>query len=260
MRQAIRLSVICLGIIGIRLPARKNPFQELPLTTTWEDPLHAQPYHYRERRQTMNELASIVERLKALRLSGMAEAISDIIKLPVRMRPSLKMALSKMPETETRCRDDSRTARLLKASKLRYQVLVEDITCSTTRNFTREQLTSIADCGFVRRGENPLIAGLTGCGKSYLACALGHQACTLGLKTLYLNMNRFVDVLKQSRLDGTFSRTLSRLDKWYDYIAEATLADAIMDRLVNSSHHVSLEGPSLRKRKTNKLNSERDAS
>lgn len=39
------------------------------------------------------------------------------------------------------------------------------------------------------------------------------------------------------------------LDKWYDYIAEATLADAIMDRLVNSSHHVNLEGPSLRKKK-----------
>lgn len=242
----------------------------------------------------MNEFASIVDRLKALKLSGMAEAVSDIIKLPIQMRPSLEMALSKMLETEIRCRDDSRTARLLKASRLRYQVLVEDITCSTTRNFTREQLSFIADCGFVRRGENLLITGLTGCGKSYLACALGHQACTLGLKTLYLNMNRFVDVLKQSRLDGTFSQMLLRLDKndlivlddfglqkmdsdtrialltlleeryekksmiimsqlpldkWYDYIAEATLADAIMDRLINSSHHVNLEGPSLRKRR-----------
>lgn len=242
----------------------------------------------------MNELTSIVDRLKALKLSGMAEAVSDLIKLPVQMRPSLEMALSKMLETETRYRDDSRTARLLKASKLRYRVLIEDITCSTTRNFTHEQLTSIADCSFVRRGENLLITGLTGCGKSYIACALGYQACTLGLKTLYLNMNRFVDALKQSRLDGTFSQMLSRLDKndlivlddfglqkmdsdtrialltlleeryekksmiiisqlpldkWYDYIAEATLADAIMDRLINSSHHVNLEGPSLRKRK-----------
>lgn len=242
----------------------------------------------------MNKLASIADRLKALKLNGMAEAFSDIIKLPVQMRPSLEMALSKMLETEVRHRDDSRTARLLKASKLRYQVLVEDINCSTARNFTREQLTFIADCGFVRRGENLLITGLTGCGKSYLACALGYQACTLGLKTLYLNMNRFVDALKQSRLDGTFSQMLSRLDKndlivlddfglqkmdsdtrialltlleeryekksmiiisqltldkWYDYIAEATLADAIMDRLVSSSHHINLEGPSLRKRK-----------
>jgi len=242
----------------------------------------------------MNELTTIANRLKALKLNGMAEAVGDIMKLSIQMRLSLEMALSKMLETETRHRDDSRTARLLKASKLRYQVLVEDIICSTARNLTHEQLTSIADCGFIRRGENLLITGLTGCGKSYLACALGYQACTLGLKTLYLHMNRFVDVLKQSRLDGTFSQMLSRidkndliilddfglqkmdsdtrialltlreeryekrsmiissqlsLDKWYDYIAEATLADAIMDRLVNSSHHVNLEGPSLRKKK-----------
>jgi DNA replication protein DnaC len=242
----------------------------------------------------MNELATIANRLKFLKLNGMAEAVSDLMRLSLQMRPSLEMALSKMVEAETRHRDDSRTARLLKASKLRYRVLIEDISCSTARNLTHEQLTSIADCGFVRRGENLLITGLTGCGKSYLACALGHQACTLGIKTLYLNMNRFVDVLKQSRLDGTFSQMLSRLDKndlimlddfglqkmdgdtrialltlleeryekrsliiisqlpldkWYDYIAEATLADAIMDRLVNSSHHVSLEGPSLRKKK-----------
>lgn len=242
----------------------------------------------------MNELKIITEGLKSLRLNGMAEAVNDILKLPIQMRPNLELALSKIIETEIRSRDDSRTARLLKASKLRYQVIIDDITCSTARNLTQEQLGSIADCGFVRRGENLLITGLTGCGKSYLACAIGNQACTLGLKTLYLNMNRFCDVLKQAHVGGTFNQMLSKLDKkdliildefglqkmdadtrialltlledryekrsiiivsqlpldkWYDYIAEATLADAIMDRLINSSQHVSLEGPSLRKKK-----------
>lgn len=242
----------------------------------------------------MDKFTAIVDRLKALNLNGMAEMVGDIMKLSVQMRPSLEMALSRMLEAEVRHRDDSRTTRLLKASKLRYRVLVDDISCSTARNLTHEKLDSIADCGFVRRGENLLITGLTGCGKSYLTCALGHQACTLGSKTLYLNMNRFVDVLKQSRLDGTFYQMLSRLnkndliilddfglqkmdgdtrialltlleehyekksmiivsqlplEKWYDYIAEATLADAIMDRLVNSSHHIELDGPSLRKKK-----------
>jgi len=33
----------------------------------------------------------------------------------------------------------------------------------------------------------------TGCGKSFLACALGHQACLIGFKTLYFNMNRFIE-------------------------------------------------------------------
>ena len=134
----------------------------------------------------MNELTTIANRLKALKLNGMAEAVGDIMKLSIQMRLSLEMALSKMLETETRHRDDSRTARLLKASKLRYQVLVEDIICSTARNLTHEQLTSIADCGFIRRGENLLITGLTGCGKSYLALAL------LGIKPAHLDLKRCI--------------------------------------------------------------------
>ena len=110
-------------------------------------------------------------------------------------------------------RDDKRTARLLKAARLRVKALIEDIICSTARNLTREQLMSVADCGFVRRGENLLITGLTGCGKSYLACAIGQQACSMGLRTLYLSMNHFADQLRQSRLDGTWESLLNRLNK-----------------------------------------------
>lgn len=236
----------------------------------------------------------LTDRLKSLGLNGMAEVASDMLKLPLQMRPSLENAINKMIETEVRSRDDKRTARLLKAAKLRVKALIEDIICSTARNLTKEQLMAVADCGFVRRGENLLITGLTGCGKTYLADAIGHQACTLGLRTLHLSMNHFADQLRQSRLDGTWDSLLTRLnkndliilddfglqkmdgdtrlalltllddryekksviitsqlplDKWYDYIAEATLADAIMDRLINSSHHINLEGPSMRKRR-----------
>lgn len=241
------------------------------------------------------ENKDIVDRLRLLGLYGMAEAAYDMLKLPVQMRPSLESAVCKMIETEVSTRDAKRTARLLKAAKLRVKALIEDIVCSTTRNLTREQLMTVADCGFVRRGENLLITGLTGCGKSYLACAIGHQACTLGMKTLYLSMNHFTEQLRQSRLDGTWEELVTHLnkndltifddfglqkmdadtrlalltllddryekksviitsqlpvEKWYDYIAEATLADAIMDRLANSSHHFELEGPSLRKKRS----------
>lgn len=236
----------------------------------------------------------LTEQLRSLKLQGMAEAVGDMLLLPSHLRPSLEAAVSKMIETEIAARDESRTARLLKAAKLRIKALLEDVTCSTARNLTKEQLGAVADCGFIRRGENLLITGLTGTGKTFFACAIGHQACTLGLKTLYLSMNHFIDQLKQARLDGTFESLLARLnkndviilddfglhtmdgntriglltlledryerksviitsqlplDKWYEYIAEATLADAIMDRLINSSHHIALDGPSLRQRR-----------
>ena len=69
----------------------------------------------------------------------------------------------------------------LKTSKLRYNANLEDIECSEARNLTKSKLLEVSDCSFVRRAENLLITGLTGCGKSYLACAIGRQACYLDI-------------------------------------------------------------------------------
>ena len=154
-------------------------------------------------------------------------------------------------------------------------------------------MSQIGDCSFIRRAENILITGLTGCGKSYLACALGRQACQLGFRTEYLNMNKFIERIALSKIDGTFLKVITHLEKneliilddfglqpldvnsrlallqileerydrksviiisqlpiskWYDYIAEPTLADAIMDRLINNATHIELKGESMRKR------------
>lgn len=242
-------------------------------------------------------IQTIVTQLKELGLEGMAESFDATMALPIQKRPSIERAVEKMIESEICMRDRKLSERLIKAAKLRYNVYIENITCSTARNLTEAQLGELADCSFVRRGENLLITGLTGCGKSYLACALGRQACTLGLSTLYLSMNHFADELSKAKLEGTMEKLLQKLGKkrllifddfglhaltqearialltiledrygeksviitsqlplerWYDYIAEPTLADAIMDRLINSSTHIRLEGETMRGRKRKK--------
>lgn len=242
-------------------------------------------------------IQTIVTQLKELGLEGMAESFDATMALPIQKRPSIERAVEKMIESEICMRDRKLYERLVKAAKLRYNVYIENITCSTARNLTEAQLGELADCSFVRRGENLLITGLTGCGKSYLACALGRQACTLGLSTLYLSMNHFADELSKAKLEGTMEKLLQKLGKkrllifddfglhaltqearialltiledrydeksviitsqlplerWYDYIAEPTLADAIMDRLINSSTHICLEGETMRGRKRKK--------
>ena len=116
----------------------------------------------------------IVTQFEKLKQYGMAEAARDLLLLPVQMRPCLETVLAKLVETEIRHRDDKRTARLLKGVKLVCKPLIEDIICSTARNLTRETLEAIADCGFVRRGENLLIIAKTGCGKTYLSNAIGY--------------------------------------------------------------------------------------
>lgn len=137
-------------------------------------------------------MQTTITQLKELGLLGMAEAFEAMMILPMQKRPGLERSVEKMVQTEICIRDRKVTERLLKAAKLRYKVFIENITCSTERNLTEDMLAEVADCNFVRRGDNLLITGLTGCGKSYLACALGYQACTLELSTLYLSMNHLL--------------------------------------------------------------------
>ena len=158
-------------------------------------------------------IQTTISLLKELGLHGMAESFEDMMKLPSQRHPALDRAVEKMVQTEVCTRDKKLTEKLLKAAKLRYKVFIEDITCSTERNLTESQLAEVADCNFVRRGDNLLITGLTGCGKSYLACALGNQACTLGLSTLFLSMNHFADELTKARLEGTYQKLIKKLDK-----------------------------------------------
>lgn len=158
-------------------------------------------------------IQTTITQLRELGLHGMAEAFESMMRLPLQKRPELERAVEKMIQTELCIRDRKLAEKLLKAAKLRYKVFIEDITCSVERNLTEGRLAEVADCNFIRRGENLLITGLTGCGKSYLACALGYQACTLGLSTLFLSMNHFADELTKARLEGTYQKLIRKLGK-----------------------------------------------
>ncbi|MFD0701954.1 ATP-binding protein, partial [Myroides pelagicus] len=90
--------------------------------------------------------------------------------------------------------------------------LLEQIICNEERGLTREQVLRLSDSIFLEKAENVLITGATGCGKSFLACAIGRSACLLGYKTVYFSMSKFIENLAQTRLDGTYL-------KWIKYIS-----------------------------------------
>lgn len=234
--------------------------------------------------------------LTQLRLHGMAKYYQSILQLPLDNQPEGHDLLSHLVQAETQHRQWLRTNLLLRGGRLRYTASIEKIECSTARNFTKGQLQQLADCSFIEKTQNILVTGATGCGKSFLACALGNQACLLGHKTLYLNMNRFFERIAQSKIEGTYLKMLNQLEKvkllilddfglqpmtqdvkiallqiledryqirstivasqlpiskWYQYLNDPTLADAIMDRLSANAHKIELKGESMRRKKVN---------
>ncbi|HQK69472.1 MAG TPA: IS21-like element helper ATPase IstB [Bacteroidales bacterium] len=160
----------------------------------------------------MNKQTTL-DQLQGMKLSGMMRAYQAILSLPPHERPTLDVAIARLAEAELLHRKNRKTELYLKRSKLRYNAVLEQVHCSPSRNLTKETLLYLAECSFIDRSENILITGPTGCGKSFLACAIGRQACSLGYKSIYLGMNRFLEKVTQSKLDGTYIKFLSQIEK-----------------------------------------------
>lgn len=154
-----------------------------------------------------------IDHLTQLKLPGMARAYQAVLTLPVQHQPTLSQFMANLAEAEMQDRTQKRTEKYLLQSKLRYNAIIEQVHCNPSRNLTKEMLMMVADCSFIERAENLLITGATGCGKSYLACAIGRQACYFGYKTLYFGINRFLERITSSKLDGTYIKLLNQIEK-----------------------------------------------
>jgi DNA replication protein DnaC len=154
-----------------------------------------------------------LERLHELKLTGMERVYRSMAGIQPDEQPTVDELMARLVEAEHLERAQKRMQILTRQSKLRYDATLEQTYCSRERNFTRDQQLALADCSFILKAENILITGATGTGKSFLACAIGRQACTLGYKTIYLPMNRFLEKLALARIQGTFLKLLDQLQK-----------------------------------------------
>jgi DNA replication protein DnaC len=160
----------------------------------------------------MNTNATL-EQMKDLRLSGMALTYSQQLELPVHQQLDSHELVALLLQSEQLCRQQEKTTYYLKLAKLRLNAIPEQIQCSAARNLTKQQLATLLDGHYLKQGESILVTGPTGCGKSYLACALGYQACLLGMKTTYFSMNRFIEKITLSKLDGSYIKLLNHLER-----------------------------------------------
>jgi DNA replication protein DnaC len=160
----------------------------------------------------MNTTATL-QQLHDLRLEGMARSYESVLQLPSHQHPENHVLIAQLTDAERQNRTLYRTQLFLKLSRLRFAASLEELSFSKERNLSKDQIAQMADCAYIDRAENILISGATGAGKSFLACAFGHQACVMGYKTTYLNLNRFTEKIMVAKLDGSFIKLLNQLEK-----------------------------------------------
>lgn len=233
-----------------------------------------------------------IEKLKQMRLSAMADLHHQHVKHNKFNEITADEYLALLADHEFEDRQNKKIARLLHQASFKQKASIAEVSYTETRNLDKNMFQRLATMDFITKKENVILTGASGVGKSYLAQALGHQACLSGKKVLYTNTARLLAKLKLSKVDGTYIKELKKLLKvdllilddfglqafdnharetlmdiiddrfnqsptivssqipvsaWYDIIGEGTIADAILDRLVNSSHRIDLKGESLRK-------------
>ena len=154
-----------------------------------------------------------LEQLKQLQLLGMYHSYQHILSTPLHQHPEAHDLIAMLTDVELNNRRNKRTDRLISRSKMRYRATMTDIQCSKERNLTPQQIQLLGQGIYITNKENIIITGATGCGKTYLACALGQQACITGNSVMYLNLNKFLEQIKLCKLDGTYNKHIISLSK-----------------------------------------------
>jgi DNA replication protein DnaC len=154
-----------------------------------------------------------LEKLRTLRFNGMAHALEEQMHIPEIDSLSFEERLGLLVDREMTDRENRRLTTRLRKAKLRQSASVEDIDYRHPRGLDRSLLTRLQSCQWIREQHNLLIAGPTGTGKSFLACALAHKACREGYSAHYTRLPRMLQELHIAKADGRYGKLLTSYAK-----------------------------------------------
>lgn len=158
-------------------------------------------------------MKQIESQLAELRLQGMSRSWSALLETRKHHELSFSEGLEILLQAEHQERKNKRFDRLKKNAGFRYQASVEELHTDASRGMDKELIATLATGTYITNGESVLITGASGCGKSFMASALGYQACAQGYKVAYYNVQKLMLKTKIARLEGTITKLFDKLAK-----------------------------------------------
>ena len=154
-----------------------------------------------------------LDKLQALRLSGLYQALKEQINMPDINDLSFEERLGLLVDREMTDRSDRRLKTRLRHAKFRVNAQIEDVDYRSARGLDKSLLFTLASCQWVKDRRNILITGPTGIGKTWIACALGEKACRQGYSVLYLRLPRLLQEIPLAKADGRYPKFMAALAK-----------------------------------------------
>lgn len=196
-----------------------------------------------------------LEKMHKMKFYGMFTAFKSSLESGRNQDYTADELVASLIESEWDERQNRSMERQLKNARFRYKAAIEQLNYTTDRNIEKNQMMRFAECSFIDKHENILITGSTGIGKSYIASALGHQACSLGHRVLYHNTAKLFGKLKMAKADGSYVKEIAKIERQdllilddfglhpFDTQSRAALMEIIEDRHGKASMIITSQVP-----------------
>jgi DNA replication protein DnaC len=154
-----------------------------------------------------------VQLMQRLKLSGMRASFEAVIQTKNSQSISNDEFINLLLQAEWDDRENKKLTRRIRNARFRYRSSMEEIDYVTSRGIDKTMILRLADASFINKAENIIITGATGVGKSYIASALGHQACLMGYKVAYFGAQKLFTMLRMSKADESYLKEIKQIEK-----------------------------------------------
>ena len=183
-----------------------------------------------------------LDKMRQLRLYGMYDAFKTNLESSIRETLTQDQLIAMLVNSEWDDRRNRTVERALRLANFRYKASLEQLDYTVERGLDKNQVHRLAGLEFIKEHKDLFITGSIGTGKSYLATALGYQACQMGYRVLYTSTSKLMGALKLAKAKGTILSELKKLERMellilddfglqpFDSQGRSSLLDIIEDR------------------------------